>query len=172
MKRLILLRHAKSSWDKSGLDDHDRPLAPRGVRAALVAGCFLRQFQWIPDRALVSSAARTQETWDLVAEQIHQKIETVIEKEIYLAEANQLFNIIKKQPKNIDTLMLVGHHPGMPDLAELLCASAEQPSEQAAMIDKFSTAALALIELDIGNWSKLAAGAGHLHRFVRPKDLV
>ena len=154
MSRLYLLRHAKSSWDAPALADHDRPRAPRGRRAAKAIGRYLREQGIEPELVLCSSATRARETLERAG------LTGRIEGDLYGAGAGVLLARLNEVPDDTESVMLVGHNPGMEDLT-LLLAGQVPP--------KFPTAALAL--LDCPSWSALARGTAELVGFVRPRDL-
>jgi phosphohistidine phosphatase len=170
MKRLLLLRHAKSSWDHAGLDDFERPLAPRGVRAAGAMARFLAKHRLQPDLVLCSAARRTVETWNRLAGALKHKATVLIERDLYLAEADSLLDRLRAVPAEAATVLLIGHNPGMEDLARTLCGSGDAAALK-RLKAKFPTAALAVIEFDAARWSDLAKRKGRLERFVVPKDL-
>ena len=163
MSRLYLLRHAKSSWSDPGLADHDRPLAPRGRRAAKAIGRYLREQDVEPALVLCSTAARTRETLERVAP---TRRDTLFERELYGAGASALLARLHEVPADIPSVMLIGHNPGMQDLALLL---ARPGPEVRALEAKFPTAALATFA--VAGWSTLGPGTAELIDFVRPRDL-
>lgn len=170
MRRLILLRHAKSEWPNS-IPDHDRPLAPRGREAAPLIGAYLAREGLWPDQVLVSPARRTQETWSLASPQLATRPAIVTEPRIYEASASTLFSVLREQPAQIHCLMMVGHNPGMESLAARLCGSG--PAEaRLAMAAKFPTGALAVIDLAVDRWDEIELGSGRLDRFVTPRALL
>ncbi len=161
VKTLTLLRHAKSSWDNPALADHDRPLAPRGRRAATLIATYLRDEHLPVSLVLCSSAVRTRETVELVS----PPGEIEIEDELYGASADQLLERLRRVPEQIDAVMLVGHNPAMHELAVALAAD---PGE--LVHDKFPTAALATLTVP-GPWRELDRGQGELVAFVKPREL-
>lgn len=169
MRRLILLRHAKSDWP-DGVADPERPLAPRGRTAAPRIGAYIAREELIADRVLVSPARRTRETWDLVAAQLGPVKVVASEPRVYDASAARLLSVIREQPREAHSLMLLGHNPGLQDLAEMLVGSGSAP-HLASMAEKFPTGGLAVIDLPVDDWSVVAPGSGRLDRFVTPKDL-
>ena len=170
MAVLHLLRHAKSDWGNFGLTDHDRPLAPRGERAAVLMGAYLQQEGIAPDLVLCSSALRVAQTWARIAPFVPEGTEVQVQPAIYGAGAMELLALARSVGDGIDHLMMVGHNPGTAFLAAHLCASGA-PEELRAMRQKYPTAGLCSIEFD-GPFSTLAAGDGTLLRFVTPKKLV
>ncbi|TDK48823.1 SixA phosphatase family protein [Algoriphagus formosus] len=121
MKKIFLIRHAKSSWDEPWLRDHDRPLAQRGLKAAPIMGKRLLKKEIFPDLIISSTAERAKETAILVAKELgtnNQKI--VLESSLYHAPPSTYLKVIRQQPESIQTLFLVGHNPGMTDLIQNL----------------------------------------------------
>lgn len=176
MKHLYLLRHAKSSWENEALQDYDRPLAPRGLRAGSVMCQYMIEQNIRPDLVLCSSAKRTRETFDTIAPAL-DGVPVIFEKRIYEATSSQLLDRLRELSDEIGGVMLIGHNPGIQNLA-LLLADAPEDAEKAARADtrlervraKFPTAALACMTFD-GKWPDLVPGAGALTGYVRPKQL-
>jgi phosphohistidine phosphatase len=152
MKRLYLLRHAKSSWDDESLADHDRPLSSRGRDAADAIGRYLREHEIAPELVLCSSAARTRETLARIG------LDGEIDRDLYGASASALLARVRALPPSVGSVLLIGHNPGMHDLSLALTG---EPA------DKYPTGALAAIEL--GDWR---AGSGRMIAFVRPRELA
>lgn len=167
-KRLMLLRHAKSAWPE-GIADHRRPLAGRGRKAAPIIGAYMAEHGLVPDLALVSTARRAQETWELVAKALPASVEVRDAVGIYEVAAPAILNVIRGVEPSVHDLMLVGHNPGMAELALLLAGSGE---DLPRLREKFPTAGLAVIELDVEQWADAAAGKGRLARFVTPRMLT
>jgi phosphohistidine phosphatase len=169
-KQLFILRHAKSSWDDPGLNDHDRPLAPRGRRTVKVLHDYVRAHGIEPSLVLCSTSRRTRETLEGVA----PTGRTVIEAGLYTATAGGLLDRIRQLPDDTPSAMVIGHNPGMQMLALRLAASSHEPLDDdcdlATVQRKFPTGALATITFEC-EWRDLAAGSGQLTRLVRPKDL-
>ena len=160
-KRLLLLRHAKSSWDDPALADHDRPLAPRGRKAAKRIGEYLRRQETAVSLVLCSTARRARETVDLVAP--GGRIE--MESGLYGASAGQLLEHLRRVLEEATTVMLVGHNPAMQDL---LVSLVREPGDLAAQ--KFPTAALAMLAFS-GPWRLLEPGRAELTALVTPREL-
>lgn len=167
-KDLLLLRHAKSSWDDEALDDFDRPLAARGRKAAHLMAGWLSRHKAAPDLVLCSAALRTVQTLDLVRPALPAETKVKIERGLYLASADQLLARIRRTDPAVGRLMLIGHNPGMEELAVGLAAGTGRKS--ARMHEKFPTAALAWLRLRTG-WDALQPGGAELLHFVRPADL-
>ncbi|MEP9353239.1 histidine phosphatase family protein [Xanthobacter sp. KR7-65] len=169
MRRLILLRHAKSDWP-DGIADPERPLAPRGRTAAPRMGAYIAREELIADRVLVSPARRARETWDLVAARLPPVKVVASEPRVYDATVARLLSVVREQPREAHSLMLVGHNPGLEDLADMLVGSGSAP-HLASMAEKFPTCGLAVIDLPIDDWGATTPASGRLDRFVTPKDL-
>lgn len=172
MKRLMLLRHAKAAA-KDAERDFERPLAPRGQAQMKAVAAYLAAHAangLRPDIAFVSPAARTRETWTrakLVGVTMH------FEPRIYEASTGTLLSIVRAADEAVATLLLVGHNPGMEDLAAKLGGGGGGGDDDARSRLKaaFPTGALAVIDLEVGSWREVGAGAGRLDRFVTPADL-
>ena len=174
MRRLLLLRHAKSSWDQSDLDDMARPLAPRGLKAAPLVGRYVSGRRLVPDLVLCSTAVRARQTLELVLAEWEREdgdgVQVDMRASLYLAPPGELLAAIRRVDEAVGCLMIIGHNPGMAQLADRLAAGGD-PQGLTTMAAKFPTAALAVIDLDIGSWKAIQPGAGHLQSFIRPKDL-
>jgi phosphohistidine phosphatase len=166
VKRLFLLRHAKSSWDDPGLDDHDRPLAPRGRRASALIAEHLRRERIAPDLVLCSSARRTRETLERVMPALDPS-KARFERALYGASSEKLLQRLREVPDEVQSVMLVGHQPAIQELALHL---AGEGSELESVRGKFPTAALATLTF-AGQWSELARQSGELAAYVKPKQL-
>jgi phosphohistidine phosphatase len=167
VKRLLLLRHAKSSCDNPGLPDHERPLAPRGHRAAERMAEHLRSSVPHVDLVLCSSALRTKQTLERVTEAFVDA-DIAVEDELYGATDDELLERLRHVAEGSETVVLIGHNPGTHDLAIALAESGEDLERMRA---KFPTGALAVLEFD-GPWRHLEPGAARLASFVTPKDLA
>ena len=170
MRRLMLLRHAKSDWAQPGLRDHDRPLNPRGREAAPKMGAYMVRHALVPDLIVASTAKRVTETLELLLPAFKTPPKIVSEPRIYEAGSNTLLGIVKEMPRAAHSVLLVGHNPGMAEFASLLIASGDVDARQ-RLIEKFPTAALAVIDFPLDDWGKLHARAGRLDRFVVPRAL-
>jgi phosphohistidine phosphatase len=171
MKTLYLLRHAKSDWGNPGLDDHDRPLAARGERAAAVVGVHFAQQGFQPSLVLCSSARRTRETLDALLPHLPDPPELVVEERIYLASGGQLLARLQEVDDRQSGVLLIGHNPGIAELAQALPGCGERASLR-RLAARFPTAASAVCEFDLERWRNLAPGSGRLLSYATPKDLV
>jgi phosphohistidine phosphatase len=168
VKQLFLLRHAKSSWEDPGLADHDRPLAPRGRRAAKLIAEHLRRHGIAPELVLCSSAARTRETLELIAPALGEAVPVQIEDQLYAASEQVLLERVRAVEDGIESLQLIGHNPGVQQLALLLAGSGEKVTAPAR---KYPTGALATLEFS-ASWHELGPGRVELTAFVTPKQLA
>jgi phosphohistidine phosphatase len=168
MKRLYLLRHAKSSWKDRSLTDRDRPLAGRGRRAAKAMAAHLEAEGVRPELVLCSPARRARETLQRVEAALGDEVELVIEEGLYGASEAALLARLRALPQELGSVLVIGHNPG---LGELALALASEGAELARMREKYPTAALATIDLPAHRWSALERGGGELVAYVRPRDL-
>jgi phosphohistidine phosphatase len=160
MKRLFLLRHAKSSWDDPDLDDHERPLARRGRKASKRMAGHLGRGDVEPQLVLCSSARRTRETLERISPALGEEASVLVERELYAASADELLERLRRVPDETSSVMLIGHNPGIARLALLL----------GGLERKYPTGALATLAFE-GSWGDLGPEAAGLVDFVRPKDL-
>jgi phosphohistidine phosphatase len=165
--RLLLLRHAKSSWADAGIRDHDRPLNDRGRRAAVAMGEHLRTRNWQPDVVLCSSARRTCETAALL--DLPPSAELVVEHDLYLADPDTVLHRIRAVDDRAGTVLVIGHNPTMHEVAFDLVRDGD-PDALRRMGEKYPTGALAVFDVD-GVWLALAPGRAHLAAFVTPREL-
>jgi len=170
MLRLMLLRHAKSDWSRPGVPDRDRPLNARGREAAPMMAAHISTHDLVPQRAVVSSAVRTRQTWKLMTPAFSRKPETIFERRIYEASPHTILSVIKETPDQVRSLMVVGHNPGLQSLALALVGSGDNGLRD-DLAAKFPTGALAVIDFAGGPWSALRAGTGTLEQFVKPRSL-
>jgi phosphohistidine phosphatase len=170
MPTLSLLRHAKSSWANPLLEDFDRPLAPRGQKAAPRMGAFIAERGLIPDLILCSGSTRTRETLALAAGQWPSAPETVYDDALYHATVPALFAQLHAAPEAKAHIMMVGHNPGLHSFALQLVGRGEG-ADLRNLAHKFPSGALAVIAFDKPHWRDIAPGDGHLTLFARPKHL-
>jgi phosphohistidine phosphatase len=169
MRRLLLLRHAKAvslSYD----DDFGRVLTETGRGQARKIGEWMADAKLVPDRCLYSGAARTRETFDIVAAALPRAVEAIEQNALYEATRFLILGLLRELPASARTPLVVGHNPGMGEVANLL-AGEGAASERLRMAAKFPPAALAVIAFDRPDWSDLAPRSGRLERFVTPADI-
>jgi phosphohistidine phosphatase len=167
--QLTLLRHAKSSWADDGQEDQDRPLAPRGRKAARRLAGYLRDQGIRPDLVLCSPAARTTETLDLVRPGLDANVDVQVEEALYGAGARELLDRLRRLPETVEWAMVIGHNPGMQQLVVLLAR--DGPLRERAR-SHFPTGALATMRLRGGSWAELGPGRADLVSYVAPRELA
>lgn len=168
MRRLFLLRHAEAAPPEGG-QDFERPLSERGRAAAERLGRYLARENLRPDLALVSSARRTRETWAALDAALGG-VPARVERVIYESGRDGLLAEVAALDGDKTSVIVVGHNPGIEDLARLLVGSA-QPTARAQMLQSFPPAALAVIDFDMESWDGIQEGKGHLERFLTPASL-
>ena len=168
---LMLLRHAKSSWNDTRLSDADRPLSGRGLKAAKAMGRTIAAKGLQPDLVLVSPARRVAETWETAAAELgHPPVAEIVDDLYDFGNGDRLMAIIRRRGGSVKSLMLVGHNPAMEELAMRL-AGGGSPELLDALRMKFPTAALAVLSLGCG-WADVADNVGELTHFIRPSDIM
>jgi phosphohistidine phosphatase len=169
MKTLTLLRHAKSGWDDPVSRDFDRPLNPRGRRAARTVGAEMKAQGLAFDLVLASPARRVIETLEEVAAAFGP-IRPRYHERLYLASITALTDIVRGAPEEVRRLLLVGHNPGLEELALIL--STREPGGLRGEVElKYPTGTVAEIELPAERWAEVREGSGRIVRFIRPRDL-
>ncbi|MES2497237.1 MAG: histidine phosphatase family protein [Pseudomonadota bacterium] len=171
VKKLTLLRHAKSGWDDPVARDFDRPLNGRGKRAAHRVGQYLREHDLHFDHVVASPAVRCVETIEHLAEGTGETIAPAWDKRIYLASAVSLLDVVQETDDRHDSLLLVGHNPGLEDLVLMLVPDSTDDASRDQVEEKFPTASIAEISFPVERWDDVRANGGLLSLFVRPRDL-
>jgi phosphohistidine phosphatase len=170
-KQLFVLRHAKSSWEDPGLEDYERPLAPRGRRAVKVLAEHFRAEGIEPELILCSSARRTRETLEGTGLQG----ETLVEHQLYSASPGEVLDRLRQVPEGVGSVMVVGHNPALQVLVLRLAASGAASELDGSGLSeiqrKFPTGALATLAFE-GGWSELGPGRARLAAYIRPKQLA
>ena len=168
VKTLTLLRHAKSGWDDPVARDFDRPLNPKGRRAAQTIGREMKRLGLGFDHVVASPAARVRETIGEVETGFGGALAPAWDRRLYLASPATLLDVARETPADAARLLLIGHNPGLEELVLELAQAGDLRGEAE---DKYPTATLAEITFDVDEWGEVAPGAGTLARFVRPRDL-
>jgi len=163
--RLILTRHAKSSYDDPSWADIDRPLNARGLRSAKQLGQWLNSRGDIPDEVLCSTANRTQQTWAGIAAEMPQHAELRLIPALYQAGPEALLTVL--QSATYRMVMLLAHNPGIGAFAEALCA--RQPLDPE--FTHYPTGATLVLEFDIASWADAQVGTGQVIDFITPRSL-
>ncbi|KFG90183.1 Phosphohistidine phosphatase [Sphingobium herbicidovorans NBRC 16415] len=171
MKRLTLLRHAKSDWDDPVERDFDRPLNRRGEKAALLVGQFARNRKMQFDLLIASPATRVVQTLDTFLDGYGNPLEPHWDRRIYLASVATLMDVIRDLPDRADNVIMAGHNPGLEELIlELVPDDGASPLREDVEV-KFPTASLAVMDLAIDHWADVRQDTATLVSFTRPRDL-
>ena len=161
MKSIFLLRHAKSSWKDQSLPDFERPLNRRGRRAAETIGSYLRAKEIVPDLVLSSTAIRARETLEIVVKTAKWRAEVRYDERIYEAGAIRLLEIVSQIENDRETVLVVGHNPGMEEFLQLLSGKIEQ----------IPTGGLAKLVLKTSKWVTVLDKKASLEWLIRPREL-
>ena len=167
LRRLVVLRHAKSAWP-TGVPDHERPLAPRGRRDAPAAGHALAEADCLPDLALCSTAVRARQTWELASGQWGTPPPVRLDARLYAADVSDLLDAVHGVSAEVETLLLVGHNPGLEELVlELAGDSLDDALDEVRV--KFPTSAIAVLAWHGQGWHALAPGTALLTSVIVPR---
>ncbi|MER7838020.1 histidine phosphatase family protein [Streptomyces sp. NPDC096040] len=167
LRRLVVLRHAKSAWPE-GVPDHLRPLAARGRRDAPAAGRALAESDCLPDLAVCSTAVRARQTWDLASGQWGTPPPVRHDRRVYAADVPDLLKVVREVPAEVETLLLVGHNPGLEELVlELAGDGLDDTLEQVRK--KFPTSAIAVLAWHGAGWAALGPGTALLTEVRVPR---
>ena len=170
MKRLAILRHAKSSWDDPALDDFNRPLNERGWKAARRMGRELKKRGASFDLVLSSTSARTRETIDGLQDKFEFGAPIQFRQQLYLASEVELLRIVRALDEEVEAPLIVGHNPGLERLVGSL--TRDDPGGLRRRIEgKFPTGAFALVDLDAKGWADVQPGKGQVVELILPKEL-
>jgi phosphohistidine phosphatase len=162
MKKLLLMRHAKSSWDDSDIPDHERPLKKKGKKDAERMGKMLKAKEMEPDLIMSSTAVRAKQTAEIVAETCKCKKEIIFLDSLYMAEPSDILRAIEKNGKDKKTIMVIGHNPGLEAFLQIANGK----------VETLPTASIAYLTTSIDDWSHLEKGENiKLKKLWRPKDL-
>ena len=166
MKTLILTRHAKSSWDDLTLQDHERVLNARGRASATAIGQWLNAQGYKPQQMISSNAARCVETWDLISAELPKVEKSSTHQRLYLAAPTTIYEALKQATR--DTVIMLGHNPGIGEIADELVAQAPDHPK----FRQYPTGASTVITFDIPDWSTPFMGTGKVIDFIVPRDLT
>lgn len=167
LRRLVVLRHAKSAWPE-GVTDHERPLGPRGRRDAPAAGRALAEADCLPGLALCSTAVRARRTWELAAAQWGTPPPVRHDPRLYHADVPELLDVVRETPAEVETLLLIGHNPGLEDLVLTLAGDGLGDTLDRVRA-KFPTSAIAVLSWRGAAWRDLAPGAALLTSVTVPR---
>jgi phosphohistidine phosphatase len=169
--RLLVLRHAKSEKAEPGMADRGRRLNARGHRDASTIGSYMACHGLAPDLAVVSPAQRTRETWERIAAVLPAAPRPVYEQRLYNARGEAILAVVRQSDEAARTVLVIGHNPGLHDLARSLIASGDIEGRE-RLNEGLPTAGLVVIDFAAESWRKLHAHAGRLERFVTPGSLA
>jgi len=170
MRRLLLFRHAKAEQSEPGMEDRARKLIDRGRKDAAKVGAYMASHGLIPDRVIASPSTRTLETWKSVASAFRSPPAAAAVERLYDATAHSILMSVKEAAAAAHTLLVVGHNPGLQDLAVMLIASGDVQARE-RLREKLPTSGLVIIDFAFDDWGKLHPQCGRLERFVTPKSL-
>ena len=165
-KRLILTRHAKSSWDDPTMSDHDRPLNDRGKAAAADLGEWLASRGYVPDEVLCSDALRTRKTWSGIAPALPGSPILTLKPALYHAGSDVMMAVLRHA--TADTVMMIGHNPGIAEFAERIVAQPPLNPE----FRRYPTGATLVASFEIDDWSEVDYGMGSVRDFIIPREIA
>ena len=169
--RLMLLRHAKSEKAEAGEVDWERHLNARGQSDAPLVGAYMAHHGLIPDLALISASVRTRETWERIVGELPSRPREKFEERLYNASRAAILAVIKEVAPKVGTLMLLGHNPGVHDVARQLIASGDVEARE-RLNEGLPTSGLVVIDFAGDDWRKLHAHGGRLMHFITPRSLA
>ncbi len=170
MRRLLLLRHAKAERSTPGMSDRDRALIERGRGDATKVGAYMAGHALLPDRVLLSPVTRTQETWKCAAKAFKPAPGAGMVERLYDATPHTILAVVKDIPANVHTALIIGHNPGLHELALMLIATGDLEARE-KLREKLPTGGLIIIDFAFDDWNRLHPRSGRLERFVTPKSI-
>jgi phosphohistidine phosphatase len=168
VRTIILLRHGKSSWSDPTLADLDRPLAQRGERASRRIAKYIQRKKIRPSLVLCSPSLRTRQTLEAIESSLGKRPSVELEPQLYAASEGELLQRLQALPESVDSVMLIGHNPGLHELARAL---ASRGVDLPQLDEKFPTGALATLVVDSENWAAVRPGDAELVDYVVPRHL-
>lgn len=166
MKRLILTRHAKSAWDDPTMADHDRPLNDRGKAAAADLGQWLASRDYVPAEVLCSDALRTRKTWSGIAPALPGTPVLELKPALYHAGPDVMLAVLKHA--TADTVMMIGHNPGIAEFAARLVAAPPLNPE----FHRYPTGATLVVDFMAETWADITFGTGAVVDFIVPREIA
>ena len=170
MRRLLLLRHGKAERSIPGTADRDRPLIERGRKDSARIGTYMAGHALLPDRVLLSPVTRTQETWKYAAKAFKPAPGAGMVEKLYDATPHCILAVIKDIPATVHTALIIGHNPGLHELALMLIATGDHEARE-RLREKLPTCGLVIIDFAFDDWNRLHPQSGRLERFVTPRSL-
>jgi phosphohistidine phosphatase len=172
MLQLMLLRHAKSSWDDKKLDDRERPLSRRGRAAAQAMGRVMQDRGLLPDSVLTSPARRTRETWELATTELKKQPKQAIEDALYdFGNGNRIAEVIRQKGGKARSLLIIGHNPALENIARRMIGAGDAKLAQ-RLEKKYPTGGLAVFEVNAETWATFDETQVRLTQYIRPKDIL
>lgn len=171
MRRLVLMRHAKSSWSDPDLSDHDRPLSERGRLSSVLMGAWLDDASLHPDHGLLSTARRCIDSWTRVQRGGAFDVDATTHEALYMADPDDALKVLGTAPNTARTVLMLGHEPGTSAFLRRMCGGDARASFARAL-EKFPTGAVAALELPERPWSECGFRTGRFLAYAAPKDLV
>lgn len=171
MRRLLLFRHAKAERSEPGTEDRARRLVERGQKDAATVGAYMASHALVPDRVVTSPSARTRETWKFAAPAFRPAPPATPVDSLYDATPQDILGVIKGTPATTQSLLILGHNPGLHAVALMLVASGDVETRE-RLREKMPTCGLVIIDFAFEDWGKLHPQSGRLERFVTPKSLA
>jgi phosphohistidine phosphatase len=168
VRTVILLRHGKSSWSDSTVADIDRPLAPRGERASKRIAKYMRRKRLRPELVLCSPSLRTRQTLEAIEPSLGKNCSVELVPQLYAASEPELLERLQALPESVNSVMLIGHNPGLQDLALVL---ASRGADVPRLEEKFPTGGLATLVVQTESWAALGPGVAELVDYVVPRQL-
>ena len=170
MKRLILLRHGSSEWAENGNEDSNRPLTRTGGAECLQVAHWLNAHDIAPDHALVSSALRTRQSWELLRDNLQRAPSFDVHDDLYLAAPGTLLAHIGALPNTAETALVIAHNPGLEELARMLAGPSPDDEAIRDMMRGYPAAGLAMFTVDGDAWDQVTVTTTRLTTFVRPEQ--
>lgn len=171
MKRLCLLRHAKSEWGNAAVEDHDRGLNERGEDTAAFMADFMCENGFTPDTILCSTAKRARLTLGPIQEKLGDKAQVLIEDALYLPMPDEILERIHDIPDSAETVLIISHNPGL-EMLSIELMQCEKPTQARVQFEHFPTASYVVYEFDCDCWADIGKGKGRLVHFSKPRDLM
>jgi len=169
MKRLILLRHGSSEWPESNREDSERPLTKDGCAECLQVARWLNEHDLAPDHALVSSALRTRQSWELVHDNLKRAPSFDVHDDLYLAAPGTLLARISALPDTVQSALVMAHNPGVEELARMLAGPSPDDDAIRDLMLGYPAAGLAMFTVEGDAWDQVTVTATRLTAFVRPE---
>lgn len=171
MKRLCLMRHAKSDWAHPEQGDAERTLNDRGIRSAAFLADYIVDQGWLPDAALCSTATRARLTIAPLAERLSSSCVVDYRDSLYMAMPDDLLAAIRALDNDASSVLIVAHNPGL-EMLSVQLADKESTAEAERMADHFPTGSLVVFEFDIDDWADVKSGEGQVRFFGKPRELM